>query len=89
MARRWQPIKAPVFQGDVVSFCQAMSNFAGALQQQLDTRSREADAPTKNAYTVENGVLNLTLDVGGSTLAETQQFLGTLVNDLKMKGVLR
>lgn len=75
--------------GSVSAWADALTAHVDATLAQLEALSQSRDTPSRMPYTVSGVTAARTLDASAATLAETRQTLGTLIEDLVTKRVLR
>lgn len=63
-------------------------DWASRLVSEIESRFESLERLIQEGYTVSNGVENRTLDVSTATLAETKEVVGTLIDDMKERGLL-
>lgn len=86
---RPEPAPRPANFPSLAAWAEALCNHIDATLQQLESLSQIRDIPSKMPYTVSNVTASRTFDATAATLAETRQFVGTLVEDLVTKRIVK
>lgn len=84
-----EPPRLDKYHGNVQAYLTDLTRWNLELVRALTNHSTDRDAPTGDTYTVDNVTTDRTFDANATTTDELADVLGTLITDLRDKGILK